>query len=325
VDRNEEEGARLLAPLRDVEPDAGSSVDISRAMRAGRGHNRRRMLAGAVAAAGVTALSLVGVSSMLRSVPDGTEPASPAGEFSIARQAITVGTAGGYTSASYRTGRFEQVVELKRADGGTGYGRVTAYAPGRAPAIDTGTPAGDVSGRPGYWVPGQTEPTLAMQEGDVWVIVRLSGPDINLVERTHYVAQSVVFGANRPVMVPFTLDARPPGSLRVVGVQVSTDRPGAQVLLSTSDTIGAPVLAIGVSIDPADARARTETIGGHDAVVDRNSVTVRDVNGKGVNVSVRYDYLDQIGGIQTLKDLAAAVRPVPNLDNRSNWLPSPWT
>ncbi|MET0133907.1 MAG: hypothetical protein ABW215_09985, partial [Kibdelosporangium sp.] len=134
---DQDEAARLLAPLRETAPAGQSGVDIGRALHVGRRRGRRRLTAGVLAAAVITALTMVGVPMVLKSWPDSAPPAASEHPFGIDQQYITVGTAGGYTASRYRTGRFEQVVELKRTDTMTGYGRVTAYAPGHAPGIDT--------------------------------------------------------------------------------------------------------------------------------------------------------------------------------------------
>jgi hypothetical protein len=324
MDRFDEDGAVLLAPLRDVEPGPGSGVSIRAAVRAGRRHGRRRALATLATAVSVTALCVAGVPALLGSLPDNTTVGADAAEFSIALQAVAVGSAGGYTPVSYRTGRRVQVAELARADGHTGAARVTAYAPGHQPHVDTGTPATDVNGRSAYWQPDPSEPTLAVRgPGGVWVIVSVSGTDIDLVERAHRVGQSVRFGANIPVTLPFTArgELRVPGTeIRPVGVLVRTDRPAAQLLLAANDRTYPPMLAVGV--DAEDRRQPNDVVHGVPAAVERNSVTLVDSR---VTVSVPDAELASIGGIPTLKDLATTIVVVPFPADRANWVPCWWT
>jgi hypothetical protein len=323
MDRIEDEGMTLLAPLRDTEPGAESGVDIASALRVGRRRSRRRVVAGALAAAVVTALALVAVPAALKSWHGTVEPAVVPGEFSIARHAITVGTAGGFKNASLRTGRYEQVAELTRADGAPGYGRVTAYAPGRNPKIDTSVRAADVNGRRAYWQPGLPEPTLAMREGDIWVIVRASGPDMDIVDRAHRVAQAVEINPDLPVEVCFTLKALPTwmreAGFRVVGVQVPTSQGVAYILFGTSDATGSPVLSIGAGrgfppLSPND------TVNGFQAHVNSDSVTLYNLDGRGSGAVVRYEYANGIGGSAVLKQLVTAVELVSDVGDRDTWV-----
>lgn len=323
MDRIEDEGKALLAPLRDMEPGGEPGVDIASAMRVGRRHSRRRVVAGALAAAVVTALALVAVPAALKSWQRNVDPAVRQGEFSISRHEIRVGTAGGFTTSSMRTGRYEQVVEMTRTDNAPGYGRVTAYAPGRAPKIDTSVRAEDVNGRRAYWQPGLPEPTLAMQEDDVWVIVRGSGPDMNIVERTHNLAQAVEFNADAAVEVCFTLKPLPEwvrtAGFRVVGVQVHVVQGAAYILYGTSDTTGSPVLSIGAGrgFPPVTPN---QMVNGYQAFVNQESVTAYNVDGKDAAVSVRYEYASRIGGPSALEDLVSAVQLVPNVADRGTWV-----
>lgn len=324
MDRIEDEGKALLAPLRDSEPSGQPGVDITSAMRVGRRHSRRRVVAGALAAAVVTALALVAVPAALKAWHRNVEPAVVSGEFNIARHVIAVGTAGGFKNASLRTGRYEQVAELTRADGAPGYGRVTAYAPGRNPKIDTSVRAADVNGRRAYWQPGLPEPTLAMREGDIWVIVRVSGPDMNIVDRAHHVAQAVEINADIPVKVCFTLKGLAPvvqqSGFRVVGVQVHHADLASYVLMGTRDDTGSPVLSIGAGRDIPNVPPN-EMVNGYEARVEPNSVILFNVDGKGTSVAVRSDLdANRIGGVATLKQLVTAVELVPDVGDRNTWV-----
>src|SRR5882762_8709423 len=133
MDRTEEEGVQLLAPLRAMEPGVQSGVDVTRAIRRGKTHSRRRVMLGAVAAAVLIAVPVTVVPSLVHNATT-DQPATPpvpmVGEFDMFTHVMSVGTAGGFAPYAYRTGRFEQAVDVAHTPGGRGYGRVTIYAPG---------------------------------------------------------------------------------------------------------------------------------------------------------------------------------------------------
>jgi hypothetical protein len=326
--RIEDEGATLLAPLRDAEPSMRSGVDVTRAMRAGRRHQRNRLVVGVVAAVTLVALPAFTLPALVHNFMQNTPAAPPVGEFDMFKQVMTVGTAGGFTPYSYRTGRFEQAVDLGHTFGGTGSARVTMYAQGRSGPINTSEPAENVNGLLAYWQSGLKDPTLAVRWAENgWAIVTAnSGTDLDIVDRTHRIAQSVGFNvAHVAVKVPFKFVKMPVGpSLRVVGVTEGIRSMSAQVLLSTSDETGAPVLAIGAAWEAPNDSTPNDMIDGHEAIVGDKSVSILNVDGKGAQLSVRYDDVAQVGGISGLKVIATSTELVPDATNRANWTDQFW-
>jgi hypothetical protein len=320
-------GAKLLAPLRNVHPHDESGVDVARAMRTGKRHQRNRVVTGVMAVVGLAVLAMVVVPSAVRH--QAIAPAVPTvSEFDMFKQAMQVGTAGGFEPYNYRTGRFEQAVDVVHTPGGRGYGRVTIYAPGHHKPVDTSKPAVDVNGLPAFWQPGEKDPTLAVNWTDNgWAVIRAtSDTDLDIVERTHRLAQAITFnGATSRAVVPFTLPARLPGDpLRLVGLMQNRDWMSGQVLLSTSDETGAPVLAVNVGWGFPVDKEPNSSINGHEAIVEDKSFTILNADGNGAVVSVRYDDVGQLGGIEALRVLAASVEPVAEHANHTAWKADPW-
>lgn len=235
----EPDGAALLETLRAVEPQTSSSVSVARAIRTATRRRQVRRVAGSVAAAVVTAVVVIAASVLAggRDLP----PAQPPGQFDVLRQAFTVGSAGGFTPASYETGRYRQVVRLRPApdspQGTPAWATVTMYAPGRAQQ-PVGAQAPDVNGRRAYWSPraGATEIAWEWADGS-WGFAVVAGPDARAL--AHRVAQSVAGGADTPVLVPFTVPT-PTDGTQLLGVitpfgTASDPDAGALLVLGTRD------------------------------------------------------------------------------------------
>jgi hypothetical protein len=321
-----DDGAKLLAPLRKVNPDDESGIDVARAMRNGKRHQRNRVIAGVSAVVSLAVLAMVVVPTLLR--PQALTPAVPTvSEFDMFKRVMSVGTAGGFQPYSYRTGRFEQAVDVAHTPNGQGYGRVTVYAPGHNPPIDTSRPAPDVNGLTAFWQPGERDPTLAVNwTENGWAIIRVTSlTDLDIVDRTHRLAQAVQFsGVNVPARVPFTLPAGAGGpSLRLVGLMDNLDSLAGQVLLSSSDETGAPVVAINVGWNLSSREEPNTTYNGHEALASERAFKIFDADGKGALVSV-IDDAGQLGRDDALKTLAGSVEPVSDYANREAWKAYPW-
>ncbi|TDD18009.1 hypothetical protein [Nonomuraea diastatica] len=247
MDRGEWHGSTrdhaVLGLLRDVEPSAGGSVDIGRAMRAGRRRVRRRRVAVAVAAAAATALAV-----FLPSLPwtRPAPPATPASQlvqdgqaFDAAAPAFLVGSAGGFTPDSYETGRYRQVIRLRSTDPASrATAVITMYAPGRQPSLPDGEPAPPVNDRPARWIPRG----LAWEWAPgAWGTVALEDQTEDR-DRAHRVAQSVLPRRGAPVSIPFTVDPAAIGAgRRLIGVV--TSYPNDQVTTRVSVKYGTHDLA----------------------------------------------------------------------------------
>lgn len=243
----------LLAPLRAVEPAQRTTVDVGRAIRTGK--RRKRIRVGLAALAAVV-LSVVALSPALLRSPDPVpEPAGTA-EFDVLRQVVRVGSAAGYTPRFYETGRYRQTIGLSRADDPTEPGgTVTVYARGRHPEQTgpdwepRGQRAPDVHGRRAVW-PVHGELAWEWSPG-AWATVRLDAGFLDLRDRAHRVAQSVLPGADTPVRVPLTVDGSTFGRVGLVGVRVAT-RPGPEVaalVFAGSDLSGAPQVVASLGAD----------------------------------------------------------------------------
>src|SRR5882757_5074018 len=176
MEPTEHDDVRLLSVLRDVEPGARSAVSVPRAIRSGARRHRVRQAIGAAVVAGLTALG-VGVLPTVLDRRD-AEPATPVGEFGVSRQEFTVGSAGGFTPVSYETGRYRQRVRLVPAPDAEGVppgATVTLYAAGWLPGGQAaGAQAPDVDGHRAVWLDEPDGAGLAWEwSTDAWAVVHV--------------------------------------------------------------------------------------------------------------------------------------------------------
>jgi hypothetical protein len=318
----DEEGARLLAPLRTTEPAAGTGVDVSRAVRTGRRRRRGRTIATAIAGLVLIALPAVAVPLVIH---DGANSLSPGSSgvtdptlFDYATRAFTVGTAGGFEPDRYTLGQIEQSATLIRTDNMTGSGgEVTVYPPNRYIPGSFDTPADPVNGRRAYWQSGDN-PTLAVElANDVWAVVRLQAEDYpDLTARVHRVAESITFQPV-PLEVPFTVPTSLSG-LPVTAFSMRTTPNGGEVavILAFNSLYAGPQVTVTVHNTIAQGTPN-DTIGGHPAIVQDATVILPDVSG--FSVVVHSDTDLALFGIDRLRALTEAVRLVPDLQHRDSW------
>ncbi|WP_309110572.1 hypothetical protein [Saccharothrix sp.] len=217
------EPSDLLAPLRAVEPDERTTVDIGRAIRTGK---RRKRIRNGLTALAAVVLTVVALSPFLVRPSPPPEPAGPA-EFDVLRQVVRVGSAAGYHGMSYQTGRYQHTILLARAADPVAQelGAITVHARGRYPGqggpgwAPHGQPAPDVHGRRAVWL--DAGGLLAWEWGDgAWASVRLEPSFPDMRDRAHRVAQSVVPTADTPVRVPLTVDGSTLRQVSLVGVRI---------------------------------------------------------------------------------------------------------
>ncbi|MFC0114786.1 hypothetical protein [Kibdelosporangium aridum] len=297
---NENDGLQLLAPLRELDPDARSSVDIEKAKRVGRRTSRRRAVVGAAAVVGVFALVGIGVPALSGAFSRGAvAPAVPPAEFNPLIEVVTVGTAGGFQPQSYETGRTQQVIRLKRADGGTGSGTIIVYPPGPKPDMPPGLSF--------EWTPG------------AWAWIRLDGPEPDMQARADRVRQSVNAVPNKFAKVPFTLDRSAEDWMKVSNIATFYDnRPGdpSRVTLNFSrDGLpGTPSMSIVASEDGYGPGVK-ENLGGHEATVTEAYVAVTD-RASGLNAIAMTDP----SSIPAAKQVIATLEFVPDATNPAKWV-----
>ncbi|RAS68937.1 hypothetical protein C8D87_1021015 [Lentzea atacamensis] len=190
---SEDDGARLLGPLRSVDVPASGGVSVSRAIRSG-----KRTKALRVAAAGVFVLIAAGVLPVLiRPDPD---PVAMGGFDPLVRT-ISAGSAGGFTPEVYVTGREKQMIVLRPERGGDQSAGVVVNA-ARTVGVPQGEAMPDVDGKRALW----TGTYLAVEWArDAWAFVTVEGfPDDR--ERAHRVAQSLRFDEHVQIKVPYTVE-----------------------------------------------------------------------------------------------------------------------
>lgn len=330
-----DDGARMLAPLRDAEPAGASTVDVAKAVRVGTRRRRTRQAVSVAAAVAVVAVVLAIVPAVL-SGRNETAPANPVAGFDLLSQRLTVGSAGGFTPVSYETGRYRQQVRLVPApdspQGTPETASVTAYASGRAdrPVGDERAP--DVYGKRAFWSSGTSGTELAWEWArDAWVFVHVDGTGEHARELAHRVAQAVRTDADTAVRVPFTI-APPGGGLEVVGVitpyGTSTDPyAGALLVLGSHDSPGTEDrVLVGVLRDPAkdlvtggsrEVGPSNTQLGGQQATVTETAVSIFDVD---TWVAVAES---AAGGSGVLIPLAESVTVVEDSGNRGAWSADP--
>jgi len=215
----EEELKALLAPLREAQPGPHSAVDVVRAVRVGRRHQRGRIVAGVAAVVALVALPVILVPSVLHSSP----PADSPMPLPVDHRVFDVGTAGGYRP----TNDMFQGVALARTDNGPDFGHVMVFR-GHEPF---GQEAEPVNGHRAYWGPEVSNTTLIVEgPNGLWATISLDGTNPDLKARAHRVAESVTF-TSAPVTVPFTL-TNP--AMRIHSYQISPATHAAMI------TVGAP-------------------------------------------------------------------------------------
>ncbi|MFI6519290.1 hypothetical protein ACIBF1_27305 [Spirillospora sp. NPDC050679] len=204
-DEQEREAARLLGALRGFEPPGDPSPGApGRAVRAGRRRVRARRGAAAALSAAAVAAAVVLPGSLPPS-GGGGRPVTGAERFDPSRPAFRVGSAGGFTPASYQASPGVQRALLRPEDPdgplrGTD-GVVEMYPegdlpPGSAGKAPAGRAAPDVHDRRARWLdapvlrPGAVEMAWEWKPG-AWGFVSLKGPGANRA-RTHLVALGVV-------------------------------------------------------------------------------------------------------------------------------------
>ncbi|MEU6148693.1 hypothetical protein ABZ816_01695 [Actinosynnema sp. NPDC047251] len=312
--------------MRSVRPGTDTTVDVAQAIREGKRRRRTRNALSAVAAAVVVCVVVTVSSWALRD-----RAPEPATTLDPLRQAVSAGSAGGFTPVAYRTAADRQEIALGLADHpDTPGGAVTLYPAGGHPGQTgpdwrpAGDPAPDVAGRAAVW----SGTDVVWEWADrAWAVVRLDAAFPDLRDRAHRVAQSVV-ADGRPVTVPFTLDPDVPVRLVAVRVPVrSTGSPAAGELAAVELARGGATVVVGLRSDalpgrdlPADA-----LVAGRPAAVTGDGVTVLDPGGRyGVRVAVGHgDAVAAFGGIAGLSALAATAVPVPDPADRRSWTPDP--
>ena len=349
MDSTGQDGAQLLAPLRDTEPATLSTVDVPRAVRVGTRRRRTRQALSAAAAAAVVALVLAVIPAIVDARHD-SAPATQVSEFDVLRQHLTVGSAGGFTPVSYESGRLEQLVRLVPApdsqQGTPGRASVTLYASGRAPVYPERQRAPDVYGHRAYWVTtkfgpaegaGKTGTTLMWEWApDAWVVVEVESTEPGVQDLVFRVAMSVRTDANTPVRVPFT--AEPPDPIPAMDLQLTgvitpygtgTDvRAGALLVWADLDQAGASErLLIGVRRDlgtdfvtgtPRVAPDPTTQVDGRQANIADKAVTIFDVGGG-------WSAVAEAGADITvpLVDWAGSLRLVDDPEQQDSWTADP--
>ncbi|RSM76032.1 hypothetical protein DMH04_36600 [Kibdelosporangium aridum] len=310
---NENEGLRLLAPLRELDPDTQSSVDIDKAKRLGRRTSRRRAVVGAAAVVGVFALVGIGVPALSGAFTRGAvAPAVTSAEFNPLVEVVTVGTAGGFRPNWYKTGQDRQTIELVRADGGTGGGTITVYPPGVQPDD-----------------PNQKLPSSDMHMGSVsfewtrgaWAHVSLGGPEPDMQARAERVRQSVVAKSQR-VKAPFSVAKSALGDMKpAVVTRMYDEREPIKLTVEFSPS-GRPErggMAFTATVG-AYGPGSKEDIGGHEATVVGNEYGVEYIGisdrGSTMNLTV-WNVGDQL---PLAKQVISSVRFVPDATNPANWV-----
>ncbi|MEV4310912.1 hypothetical protein [Actinocrispum sp. NPDC049592] len=313
-----EDGARLLAPLRDVDPDLRSGVDVTRAVKTGRRRRRSRLVVaavGVVAVLGLSALVAPGLVSGLRENPPATGLADPT-LFDMRSFPLQVGTAGGYKPLMYSVMRVKASVSLVRTDGRPGTGEVSMYPRTRFqpdPAA-AGFPAAQppIEGRRVFWMPGEATPTLVMEYGtDRWVQVTIEDDQPDLRNRVYHVAESVAF-TSADVQLPFTIsptEAGLPSNLLEIQNTVPLSPPETSVVKLSFEPLGRTPQVTITATPQAPSITTNEVINGHAAAVSPGEIILRDVEGYSFKLHVDTPLEDF--GADRLKALAATIDLVP--------------
>ena len=204
-----------LAVLADwTQPPSGVSIEA--VVGAGRRGMRRRRRVAALGAALVFAASAVGVWGAVDHLPArttasagpdlwghalrGKDPMVPLASFGWLPGPST----GGFTWTLTKGGDFDIADE-----NGTVNVSLTLQAVGKPEPGGTHTPAGTVDGQPAEWMSGMSDPELLWQyEPGAWAVLLVEGATQDQATR---VADSLRFGSQDPVAMPFQLPALPKG------------------------------------------------------------------------------------------------------------------
>ncbi len=325
MDHFDEDAARLLAPLRDVDPDLRSGVDVTRAMKTGRRRRRNRLVAAAVGAVAVLGLSALVVPGLVSGLRENTPASSLAVDptlFDMRSFPVQVGTAGGYKPSVYSVMKVKATVSLVRTDSQPGTGEVSIYPVTRFrpdPAAAGFQAATPIEGRRTFWMPDEASPTLVMEYGtDRWVLVTLNDGQPDLQNRVYHVAESVSV-TPADVQVPFTISpaqAGLPSNLLEIQNFVPNSPPATSVLKLSFEPMGRTPQVTVTAMHEAPGITANESINGHAAAVSPGEITLRDVEGYSFKLHVDTP-LEDFSADQ-LKALAATITLVP-----SGWTNAP--
>lgn len=319
MNRIEDEGTNLLAPLRHVEPAGHSGVDIAKAKATGRRRSRMRLAAGMVAAASLVVVAGVGVPTLINNLPDATTPAAQSFGLDLFKRMVNVGSAGGFTPDTYETRRDRQIIKLKRATGGRGTAIVEVMPPLNAqypPAYPTlGDRTDDVNGREAYWI--AQGPMLAWSWAkDSWATVTFENvPDPDVKVMMHRVAMSVE-PRESPVTVPFRISLE--DGLTLESIRVSTSTPVSSVVLTRFSPDG-EYQAITAGLMPAEpGLSPNGQVGDHPVHTRVNTAQILDT-GHGVYAYATMDAQNQ--DLDLLRLVASTIVAVDDPANRATWVP----
>ncbi|RZS34889.1 hypothetical protein EV193_108239 [Herbihabitans rhizosphaerae] len=328
MNESDVDGAKLLAPLRGTTPDGESAVSVEKAIATGKRRRAVRGALGAAAVAVVTVLAVILVPAALNTNRDEqVRVATAPTEFNVLRQEFTVGSAGGFTPYAYRTGRFAQRIDLKRAgtpDPTEPTAMVTIYPSGPYSSEPDGEPAPAVNDRRAKYVPsaGPRSTRIAWEWADgAWAYAEVPpGPDAQAI--AHRVAQSVGRGGTAPARVPFTIGAL--GEDRVLGVvnsmPASNHGPTAQLLIGRTDPSGASGEMVGIVVGLTTASGQQNTsLDGRPAIESPGRVTMLDGGpGRAATASALIS-----AEPLRLKEIAASVQISGDPANPSTWPVNP--
>ncbi|MDX8032521.1 hypothetical protein SK803_20095 [Lentzea sp. BCCO 10_0856] len=189
---SEEDGARLLGPLRTMDVPASDGVSVQRAIRSGKRTKTLR-----VAAAGVFVLIIAGVLPVLVKPTQNHVAAEP---FDPLVRTISVSATDGLKPVNYIIGRDVQVIYLRPVGNGDQQGSVNVFAAGsfREPS---GEPLPDVNGKRAMW----TGNAVAVEWSPrAWAVVSVEGfPDDR--DRAQRLAETLRFDEHVAIKIPYTV------------------------------------------------------------------------------------------------------------------------
>ncbi|MET9628912.1 hypothetical protein ABZX92_15750 [Lentzea sp. NPDC006480] len=205
---SEEDGARLLGPLRTMDVPASDRVSVPRAIRTG-----KRTKALRVAAAGVLVLIIASAFPLLIHPHAGPPPVANS-TFEPLVRTISVGSVAGFHPDVYLTGRGRQSIELAPDRKGDQSAHVLVSAPHTIGA-PSGEPMPDINGKRALW----TGTDVAVEWApDAWAFVEVQGyPDDR--DRARLLAESLKFDEHVQIEVPYTVET----SWELDGARVTGD------------------------------------------------------------------------------------------------------
>nr|WP_157528610.1 hypothetical protein [Kibdelosporangium sp. MJ126-NF4]CEL19514.1 hypothetical protein [Kibdelosporangium sp. MJ126-NF4]CTQ94686.1 hypothetical protein [Kibdelosporangium sp. MJ126-NF4] len=320
MDRNEDDGLLLLAPLRDAEPDIRTGVDIDKAKRVGRRTVKNRMIASVAAVVSLVVLAGVAVNA-IGSMPESVAPAK--GPFDVFRQVITVGTAGGFTPDSYESRPDMQIVTLRRTDDGPGTVRVEVVREDRAVSTETAEEAGIVYGLPAHWI-GTQRTTLQWRLANG--VVAQASSDVQLPDiqnKLHKVAEAVQ-PADRPLSMPFTLPRD--DSVELVSMWVKAATAESLLTFKHNGPTGRATVEVGLKPNDSNLLKNHTSYNGSQLVVSdpaagNSSAVLLDVAPGLMAFAHSTDWAPEP---QVVNMLASELKPAPNLADRSTWPTTVW-